>query len=64
MKKGDKVTVVSCTPFATVEENGIISKITKNRIFVDDSTIPFNKKTGNKVEVFSGCKCYIKEIAK
>jgi len=62
MKRGDTITVVIKTPWATTEEELTINKITATEIFVDTLGIPFNKKTGYKVESFPGSLVYIKEI--
>lgn len=62
MKKGDTITIVVDTPFASTEELGIIGKLTKDCIYIEGLKVPFNRATGRKVEVFAGAGVYIKEI--
>lgn len=62
MKKNQKVTIVVSTPWATTEEEGVIRKISGNKIFIEGLDIPFNKITGIKEDCFFGSKVYIKEL--
>lgn len=62
LKKGATVTIVVQTPWATTEEDGKIIKVTKDKIYLDYTDIPFDKKTGVKTESMNGCKVYIKEL--
>jgi len=52
MKKNQKVTIVVSTPWATTEEEGVIRKISGNKIFIEGLDIPFNKITGIKEDCF------------
>lgn len=64
MKKGDRVTVVVQTPWATTEEELVVEKITKDQIFIENLKIPFDRATGVKIECFAGASVYIKDIKK
>lgn len=63
MKKGDKVTIVVMTPFATTEKDGIVEMVKKNNIHIKGLEIPFDRLTGKRTDVFFGTKVYIKELA-
>lgn len=63
MKKNQKVTIVVKTPWATTEEESIVERVTKDKIFIEGLDIPFDKVTGIKTESFGGCKVYIKELS-
>ena len=64
MKKGDKIVLVVGTPFAKVEEDGIVEKVTKEHIYIKGLDIPFDAKTGKKTYCFPGSSCYIKDYKK
>jgi len=62
MKEGDEITIVVKTPLCITEEKCKIEEIKGDNIYVEGQEIPFDVRTGKKIEYFFGSIIYIKEI--